>query len=377
MLCGGCQNAGMASIQSVLDTLELAAPAKYAFTWDKIGLQVGSRKKEVNRAVVSLDRSPGAIDFAIEQKAQLLLTHHPVIFDPIASVTSDTFEGIAIQKLIQHDVALIVAHTNWDAAPGGINDALASCLGLKEVQPFGISANAEEFKLICFTPPQSVDAIVDACAEAGAGIIGNYRRCAFMSHGVGTFEAQAGANPTVGQVGERSEVEEVRFEIVCPADRVSAVVKALRQTHPYEEPAFDLVPMRASNGQPVGRIGRLDNSLPLDEFVELVDTQLGTRCLTWGRQSHSISKVAVVGGAADSEWRAALGCGADAFITGEVSQHVALEASAAGIAILCAGHYATEHPGCVALARKMGGLMSDIEWIVFEPNPGEDGRPLR
>ncbi len=366
----------MASVQTVLHALEQIAPHRFAFPWDKVGLQAGDRRSLVRKAVVALDRSPGAIQFAIDQNAHLLLTHHPLIFDPVASVTSDTLEGRSIQTLIQHGISHIAAHTNWDAATGGINDALASRLGLKDMQPFGTSAGSEEFKLVCFTPPDSVDAVVDACAEAGAGVIGNYRRCAFSSPGTGTYEAQTGANPTIGQVGERSSVEEARFEMVCPADRVSAVIQALRNAHPYEEPAFDLIPLRKGRGQQMGRIGTLKSSLSLPQFAAHVDAQLGTRSWTWGSSSRIVSQVAVVGGAAESEWRAALDLGADAFVTGEVRQHVALEASAAGIAILAAGHYATEHPGCVDLATRLGQVAPEVEWLVFEPKPGEDGRPF-
>lgn len=366
----------MASIQTVLKALESIAPARYAFPWDKIGLQVGDRKRSVEKAIIALDRSPGAIQFAIDQNAQLLLTHHPLIFDPVASVTSDTLEGRSIQTLIQHGISHIAAHTNWDAATGGINDALASRLGLKDVEAFGSSAGSEEFKLACFVPPVSLDAVLDACAEAGAGMIGKYNRCAFLSQGTGTFEPQWGANPTIGMGTQRGKVKETRFEMVCPADRVSAVIQALRNAHPYEEPAFDLIPLRKGRGQPMGRIGTLKSSLSLPKFAAHVDAQLGTRSWTWGSSSRIISRVAVVGGAAESEWRAALELGADAFVTGEVRQHVALETSAAGIAILAAGHYATEQPGCVDLAAKMGEAVSEVEWLVFQPRPGEDGRPF-
>ena len=83
-----------------------------------------------------------------------------------------------------------------------------------------------------------------------------------------------------------------------------------------------------------------------------------------------------MGGAADGEWPAAQALGADLYLTGEVKQHVALEASEMGIPIMAAGHYATEQPGAAELAKRMETLIPEVEWVVFEPAPGQAGRPF-
>lgn len=366
----------MAYVQEILDALDRVAPSRLAFSWDKIGLQVGSRDTLVERAVVSLDRSRGAILYAVEENAQLLLTHHPLIFDPLPSVTADTYEGRAIQTLMFYGISHVSAHTNWDAATGGINDTLASLLGLTDVRSFGSSAGADELKLVVFAPTDSADSIVDACAQAGAGAIGNYRRCAFLGQGQGTYEAGPDANPAIGNAGERSTVEEARIEMVCHSSLVNPVVRALRSAHPYEEPAFDLIPLKTGYGQAMGRIGALAEPLSLQEFAARVDSTLGTRSQAWGRPEKHIQNVAVVGGAADGEWQKAKSAGADVLVTGEVKQHVALEAADSGFAILASGHYATEHPGCSSLRDRMAEEVPDVEWSLFEPEPGYHGRPL-
>ncbi|MBC8065646.1 MAG: Nif3-like dinuclear metal center hexameric protein [Chlorobia bacterium] len=366
----------MASLADVLDALETIAPSHFAFSWDKIGLQVGDREQEVRRAVLSLDRSMAAIDFAAANHAQLLLTHHPVIFDPIPSVTSDTYEGRSILNLIQSGISHICAHTNWDVAPGGINDTLADLLGLLNVTSFGSAAGETSFKLVVFVPSDSVKMVIDACSIAGAGVIGQYNRCAFFATGQGTYEPGPDSSPHNGQPGTRSNVDEVRVEMVCPSHAVKSVSAAIRQAHPYEEPALDLYSLMQGKGQEAGRIGQLTQPLSLSEFADVVDGTLSTRSLTWGDRSQLIRTVAVVGGAADGEWQQAKAAGADILVTGEVKQHLALEVSESGFAIMAAGHYATEQPGTVALKYRMGKLLADVEWLVFEPQPGASGRPL-
>lgn len=365
----------MPTVRDALIALESIAPARFAFPWDKIGLQVGSNSTEVKRAVVSLDRSLGAVSFAAANDAQLLLSHHPLIFDALTRVTDASLEGQTVIELVSRRISFIAAHTNWDAAPGGINDTLAGLLGLSEVESFGSSAVSDQFKLIFFSPKSCVDAVLDACSSAGAGEVGHYSRCAFRSEGTGTYVPGGKSNPAIGRPGERSLVDEVRAEMICPSHCRVTVEAALREAHPYEEPAYDFIPLEPVRLQPMGRLGTLPKVQSLTEFSKDVDTKLGTKCWTWGNVDQ-VSKVAVVGGAADSEWRAAKDAGANVLVTGEVKQHVALEAVSAGFSLIAAGHYATEHPGCVALATRMNEELGGIQWLVYEPDPGTNGRPI-
>jgi putative NIF3 family GTP cyclohydrolase 1 type 2 len=138
----------------------------------------------------------------------------------------------------------------------------------------------------------------------------------------------------------------------------------------------DVYGLEPVDEMPLARIGFLPSPMSLSSFRELVDEKLSTRSLAWGKPSSPIRKVAVVGGAGDSHWRASLGAGADAFLTGEIRQHVALEGTQAGISMIASGHHATEHPGCRALRDRLAAAIPVIEWDVFEPQPGQSGRPL-
>lgn len=366
----------MPTVADALAALESLAPARIAYSWDRIGLQVGAREANVSKAVVSLDRSLAAVRFAAEIGAELLVAHHPLVWEPLERIDPATHVGRTVTELIRSGIAFAAAHTNWDAAPGGINDALAGRLGLVECVPFGSGASIGDVKLVFFCPAASTDAVVDALAAEGAGTIGLYRRCAFLSPGVGTFESLPEAQPTVGSPGQRERVDETRVEMRVPQTRMEAVRAALARAHPYEEPAADWYGLEPAQACPIGRIGQLSPAARLEAFGRQVDERLGTRSTVWGDPSQQVTRVAVVGGGADDEWRAANAAGADVLVTGEVRQHTAVEAVEQGFALIAAGHYATENPGCAALRERLAAALPEIEWHHFEPEPGQSGRPM-
>jgi putative NIF3 family GTP cyclohydrolase 1 type 2 len=114
--------------------------------------------------------------------------------------------------------------------------------------------------------------------------------------------------------------------------------------------------------------------MSLGSFLGSVNERLGTASMLWAGASSEVSRVAVVGGAAAGEWKAALRAGADTFVTGEVPQNIALEASESGMTVLASGHYATEQPGCEDLCSRLGELGLEAE--LFVPEAGAAGRPL-
>ncbi|MCX7798966.1 MAG: Nif3-like dinuclear metal center hexameric protein [Fimbriimonadales bacterium] len=366
----------MATVGEVLDRIDRKAPWRSAYQDDPVGLQVGRRSQTVTRALVSLDRSMGAASKAAELSAELLVTHHPLFFRQLARLTDESEEGRLALFLAERSIALISAHTNWDAAHGGVNDVLAEILGLQDVRPFGPSGPAREAKLVVFVPRESTDRVIDALSEAGCGEIGLYRRCAFYSRGTGTFRPLEGSNPAIGQPNAVECVEEDRVEMLVPRARVAAALEALRAHHPYEEPAFDILPLEDRAPWPIGRIGALREPSALGDFARFVDERLQTRCWLWGKPDATVRRIAVVGGAGDDLWRDALTAGAQVLVTGEVRQHHALAASEAGLAMIAAGHYATENPGTMRLREFLGAEFPEVEWLFFEPEEGEAGRPV-
>lgn len=366
----------MPNVEDVLNELERIAPSRYAFSFDKIGLQIGDPEANVTRCIVSLDRSLGAVDFAVQRKAQLLLCHHPLIWEPMKAITNSTPAGQAALRLIRNGISFVAAHTNWDCAPGGINDALASKIGLRHVQPSGSRSAHSTLKLVVFCPDRDVERVVDAAAAARAGAIGLYRRCAFFSTGKGTFLPEEGANPTIGLTGQVEVTPETRVEMILPASERESVESAVRKAHSYETPAIDFYLLQDQPQHPISRIGELSRSIRLSDFAQHVEEKLNTRTLCWGDPNRAVQRVAVCGGAADEEWKQAQAAGADVLVTGEVKQHVGLEAAESGFALVQAGHYATEHPGCVALAKSLVKALPEIDFVVYEPEAGACGRPF-
>jgi dinuclear metal center YbgI/SA1388 family protein len=364
----------MLTVADMVAAMERIAPRELALAGDPGGLQVGDPNAQVERAVVALDASPGCVRFAQEKASQLIISHHPILFRPLSALVEGGYPSASILLAARYGISLFSAHTNWDAAPGGINDTLADILDLKNVQDFGNSLDVNRYKLVTFLPAEHADPVLDALRAAGCGRIGLYDRCAFLSEGVGTYEPQEGANPFIGAVGKRETAPEVRIEMLVPASRKTAAIRALLDAHPYDEPAFDLYPLEPEK-RGLGRVGDLTSPRSAQELAAWVEDRLLTCVRLYGRAESQIRRLAVVGGSGGDMWEEARRSGCDALLTGEVRHHHAVEASAAGFVLLEAGHYATEQPGVRRLAERLRQDLPAIEFLVYEPTPGADGRP--
>ena len=125
----------MATVADILNFIESLAPDYMKMDWDNCGLLCGRKNKEVKKILVALDPFTNVIDEAIAEGADLMVTHHPLIFrNPLMAVNEDTPTGEAVLTLMEHGIAAINAHTNLDLAPGGVNDVLAQTLGLEDIQ---------------------------------------------------------------------------------------------------------------------------------------------------------------------------------------------------------------------------------------------------
>src|SRR5262245_14198776 len=262
----------VADITAALDSL---LPPELAADWDNVGLLLGDPKSDVRRIVTCLTVTPVVAEEAVEVGAQLIVTHHPILFRGVKRLTTATPEGRAVLALARAGIAVYSPHTAFDNANGGINDRLAARLGLTEVRPLRHRDAPPTCKIVVFVPESDLAKVSDAMFAAGAGVIGEYRECSFRLAGTGTFHGSDSANPTVGQKGRREEVSEWRLEVVCPASLVDTVVAAMRRAHSYEEPAFDVYPLRPGRS-PVGegRVGRLSNATTLHALTETLREQL-------------------------------------------------------------------------------------------------------
>lgn len=346
----------MPTVRDLLSALDVIAPAHFAPSWDRIGLQVGSLDAEVTGVHCVLDLSREAIEAAVAAGENVIVGHHPLIWDPLKRVVEGERTGDLVTALIRHGVAFVAAHTNWDAAHGGVNDVLAERIGLIDVQPFGGGEAVGRVKVVTFAPEEAVPGLLDAMSGAGAGVIGAYSRCAFLNSGTGTFRAEAGAQPVIGAVGSVTETPEVRIEMVADEARLGAVVAALRGAHPYEEPAYDVIPLVPESGQAFGRVGRLPVAMAVEDFVAQVNAGLETVSHVWLGQTR-IQRVAVLGGAGSFLVPELLRGGVDAFVTGELPHNLGVDLAHAGVTALASGHRATEEPAMPVLEARLRAML--------------------
>ncbi|MDX6236075.1 MAG: hypothetical protein QOG10_890 [Kribbellaceae bacterium] len=338
------------TLGEVIAVLDRLYDPSWAESWDAVGLVTGDLGSPVRRVLFAVDPMRMVVDEAIAGDYDLLVTHHPLLLRGVNSVAATTPKGRVIHDLIRSNTALHVCHTNADNANPGVSDALAAALGLTATRPLKALPTAPMDKIAVFVPVAETQAMIDALAQAGAGRIGDYDRAAWSTTGEGTFRPLAGANPTLGQVGEIERVEESRVEMVLPRSRRRAVIEALRAAHSYEEPAFDVYELASLPSHlGGGRIGTLAQPLTLREFAAVVAkalpaTEHGVRVA--GDPERLVESVAVVGGAGDSEFDRVRAAGVDAYVTADLRHHPATEARAydEGPALVDVAHWASEWP---------------------------------
>jgi dinuclear metal center YbgI/SA1388 family protein len=354
-------------LKDIIRILEGIAPPEYAKTGDKIGLQIGDPSADISRVIVTVDVTRTVVSEAIRRSAELIVAHHPLIYEPIPAVRLDVYPQSLVYLLVNAGINLYVMHTNFDAAPNGINDVLADRLGVVETEVLEPTYVGKLFKVVTFVPAEAVDAVRDALAEAGAGVIGKYTHCSFQSPGTGTFKPLIGAHPYTGKVGELSKEPEFRLEMLVDERHLHEAITAMISAHPYEEVAYDIYPLR-NQGEAfgLGRYGRLRNPMTLDGFCEMIKDMLEVEDLrVCGDLEADIEKVALMGGGGGSRIALAHSKGVDVYVTGDVNHHQFQEARAIGLNVIDATHFHTERPGMIALAPRLYEILSD-EGITVE-----------
>lgn len=352
--------------REIMAALERLAPRELAAGWDNVGLLVGSPEQEVASLLVALDVTPQVAERAATEGVDLIVAHHPLIFKSLSAVRTDTPLGRTLATLLAAGVAVYAAHTNLDAADGGVNDVLAARLGLDDLRPLAVEGRERLLKLAVFVPEDHAEKVRAAITATGAGHIGNYSHCTFQTAGTGTFLPLAGTTPFIGEQGKLEYAAEYRLETIMPEGVAASVVDAMLKAHPYEEVAYDLYvlhnPGRAFG---LGRVGRLAAPEPFAAFARRLKDALGlTEIRVSGPTDRQVAKVAVCGGSGAGLLAAASGAGADVLVTGDVKYHEALEAAAAGLTLVDAGHFATERPVVEAFAAHLGACAAQNGWDV-------------
>jgi len=370
------------TVANVAAAVDRVAPARLAESWDNVGLQIGDPGAPAGRVLVALEVTREVIAEAKRLKARTLVTHHPLLFRPLKSLVEDSSVPALASELIRSGMAMIAAHTNFDAVAWGTNGVLADVIELRAAGRgflMPISRESSSVKYVVYTPASHVTAVVGAIASAGAGEIGNYSHCTFRAPGTGTFRPLAGANPHVGAVGRLEEAEEARLECLCPRARLGALIAAVRKVHPYEEIAFDILSLQPEPGADFGYglVGELKEKSTIAKLVALLKRRLGIDSVGLvGDAKKSIERIAILtgaGGEAIRRWRPG---SADLLVTGEMTHHDCAEAHHRGVPVLLVGHWTSEAIATPRMAELLtmalaeeGFPKADVRASARESNP--------
>lgn len=346
-------------LADVISALERIAPTRYAESWDNVGLLVGDPKQEIARAMLAIDYTDAVAEEAQGAKCGLIITYHPPLFHAVKRLHA----GELVFDAIRRGVAIYSPHTALDVAEGGTNDMLADVIGLVERSPLRlVEPKASEYKLVTFVPEKDVERVSRALFDAGAGRIGNYTSCSFRSGGTGTFFGEAGTNPAVGQSGRLEMAAEVRVETIVEIRDIERVIRALRKSHPYEEPAFDLNQLAARpTGLGLGRVGTLPPT-PRVTLIDKIKRELDLdHLLVSGPTEGEVTKAAVCAGACGDLLDDAIRAGVGLYLTGEIRHHDAIKAARAGVTVVCTLHSNSERAVLKRLKKKLEELAPGVD----------------
>jgi dinuclear metal center YbgI/SA1388 family protein len=334
---------------------------RWAESWDSVGLVYGEPDAPVLSVHVAVDPTLEVARDAAAAGAGLLLTHHPLWLGGTERIEGP--KGAVFNALARAGCALHVAHTNADVAAPGVSDALAGALGLTGLRPLAPSPEPLD-RWVVHVPRTHTAQLLDAMSAAGAGRLGDYERCAFISAGSGTFLPGPGAQPYLGSTGEIEVVEEDRLELVAAPRLRDRIAAAVRAAHPYEEPSLTVTETRTPSVRGIGRIGELPDTLTLQGFLELVAARLPATA--WGIRATGdpaapVRTVAVAGGSTIEYAGAAAAGGADVFVTSDAKHHRAQEAP---LPIVDVAHWAGEWPWTAAVAARLREAVPGLDVTV-------------
>ncbi len=353
-------------ISDITNYLESLAPLSSQESYDNSGLLTGSNNDEVTNALLVLDCTEAVVDEAIRRKCNLIIAHHPIIFKGLKKLTGRNYVERTIIKAIQNNIAIYAIHTNLDNFKYGVNKKIGDLLGIsnpKILQP----AENTLTKLTVFVPIDHAEKVLHTLFEAGAGKIGNYSDCSYSSNGNGTFKAGELASPFVGETGVRHSEPETKIEVLISNHRANQIVAAMITAHPYEEVAYDLIPLSNSNiHEGAGMIGDLAAPVSEIEFLQKIKSTFKCEVI---RHTHLLGKpiqrIAWCGGSGSFLLSKAIGSKADIFITGDFKYHEFFDTENQ-IVIADIGHFESEQ----FTIDLLGELLQE-KFPKFAPSIGE------
>jgi len=353
------------TVADIIKIMETVAPLRLAEEWDNAGLQVGQKDWPVRNIRVALDPLYDVVDAACRNDVDLLITHHPLIFEPLSSIDFNTAVGALIQMATRHQLAIFAAHTNLDIVAGGINDILVSRIGLSSPQVLRKAKSTEAFKFVVYVPADYEHKVLGSLFKTRAGEIGSYTCCSFRNSGKGTFRPGSSSEPFIGKPDEISHADEIRIETVVHKDDLASVIEHVRKNHPYETMAYDVYPLATmetdnTDSQGLGRIGELEKPMELLPLAMAVKDKLGLESVrVAGKPDLQVSRAAVCSGSGSGLMGAFILSGAQVYISGDLKYHDAREAESENLGLIDIGHFASEHLAIKTLTDRLKKIFTE------------------
>ncbi len=329
-------------IHEIISRLEEFAPLSLQEDYDNSGLIIGNMENEVSSILCTVDVTADVIEEAIKLGADLIISHHPVIFKGIKKLTGQTYTELIVIKAIKNNISIYALHTNIDNSIMGVNAVICKKLGLLNCKVL-LPLKDYLYKLATYVPETHADQVRKALFEAGAGNIGNYDNCSYNISGKGTFRGNENTKPFVGKIGETHFENEIRIEVIVAKHQLNRVIQSLLQTHPYEEVAYDVFPLKNDYTQAgSGMIGIAEQPLKANELLEKLKNLFFIPVVRYsGNQDRLIKKIAVCGGSGSFLIDKAIKEEADAFITSDIKYHQFFDTE--NLILLCdIGHFESE-----------------------------------
>lgn len=309
-------------LKQIIPILEEMAPTAYAEDFDNVGLLVGDKNTEVTGILVCHDALETVVEEAINKNCNLIVCFHPILFSGIKKITGKNYVERAVIKAIKNDIAIYAVHTGLDNHKLGVNKILCDALGLINTK---ILIPKEHFiyKLTTFVPNNNLTEVQKTLFKAGAGAIGNYYNCSFRSNGTGSFTGNNDSNPVIGSQNVYTEVDETKLEVTFEKHLQSKVLKALSESHPYEEVAYEVTKLENQHQNiGLGMIGELEKEISEIDFLQFVKNKVQTGGIRYSNLlNKKVKKVAVLGGSGSFAINAAKANNADVLITADLKYH--------------------------------------------------------
>jgi len=332
-----------ASVADIIKLMEMIAPRRLAEDWDNVGLQVGKRDWPVRKVWVALDPLPEVVEAACKREVDFLITHHPLIFKPLHMIDVDTPTGSILQQSIEHRMAIYAAHTNLDSVLGGINDVLATRIGLKNLKVLAEGKAPELLKLVIFAPPELEQKTIEQLSKTTTGFFGVSPARIIQNGGDGGANTPSADVAGTGIDGSDGDAV-VRIEVPAAKSEIGSVLGELKRNSELERISYDVHRLLSPYPKEgLGRIGDLEQGSDLISFAKAIKQKLELASVAVaGNPNMPVYKAAICSGSGSSLLNAFFASKAQIFVTGDLRYHDARTAEAAGRGVIDIGHYPSE-----------------------------------